>query len=127
MLEQRITELTAAVTQLIAVMSNGQATAPAPQTAPAAMPPAPNFAVPTPQAPAQSWAPPPAAAPAGAPFNDQPGLFAYCQATYTANNALGPVMGQILQKMTPNGEASALQPNQYGEFYAAVEAAKNGK
>ena len=97
----------------------------APQAPPPAAPPA-AAAMPTPPA----WGPPAAApaasAPAQHPFTKQQDIYDYCQAVYQANNAMGPVLGQILQKLTPSGEASALQPTQYGEFYAAVEAAKRG-
>lgn len=85
-----------------------------PQQSPPGMPPAPNFGLP-PQA-----APPVQAA----PFTSQQDLYDYCTHVYQANNLMGPRMEAILKQMTPGGEASQIQPTQYGQFYAAVEAAR---
>lgn len=89
-----------------------------PQGAPG-MPGLPNFGAPPNQAPPQQQAP-------QAPFNTQQGLYDYCQAVYTSNNNLGPKLEAILKSLTPTGEASQVQPHQYGQFFALVEQARAG-
>ena len=101
----------------MAMMPN-PAPVPAPAPAvevPAAAPPA--FMMPTP-APAPAPAP---AAPA-APFTDGKGLMEYVMGKY---RALGPVKGGMIQNvLTEIGckNINEVQPAQYGEFHARVEA-----
>jgi hypothetical protein len=140
-LESKIEALTVAVVALTAAMQNNQA-APAPQmaaTVPAA-PPVPQqaapaaFAPPVQAAPAPAaampappsfMAPPPAApAPAGAPFTDSNGLIKYATDAYhTLGEAKGPGLQNIIASLG-HQNINDVRPDQYGAFYAAVEALK---
>lgn len=137
-IEQAIIDNTAALNRLIAVYTAmaqqpaapvggavvGQITA-APAAAPVAaapqMPAPPTFTMPPP-APAPV-APP---APAGAPFNDAKGLMDYAMDAYTT---MGAAKGSAIQGvLTSLGHANMndVRPDQYGAFYAGVEALKRG-
>lgn len=130
-LEAKIETLTAAVVALTQTLQAQQQAVPAP--APVQAPPVPQFAqqavpaAPAPQMPAPpSFAPPapPAPAPQGAPFTDAKGLIEYATAAY---GQLGAEKGYGMQKvMTDLGvqNINDLRPEQYGAFYAAVEALK---
>lgn len=132
-IEQKISELTAAVTALTAalVQRAGAPTVPqtpvsvnpapvaAPQQAPAAqqqMPALPTFAAaPTPAAPVQ-----------GAPFTDGQGLIAYVMGAY---KEMGPTKGaQIQGVLTQLGynNINDVKPEHYGSLYQGVEALKRG-
>ena len=132
-IEQKISELTAAVTALTAalVQRAGAPTVPqtpvsvnpapvaAPQQAPAAqqqMPALPTFAAaPTPAAPVQ-----------GAPFTDGAGLIAYVMGAY---KEMGPTKGaQIQGVLTQLGynNINDVKPEHYGSLYQGVEALKRG-
>lgn len=127
--DQMMGSLIAAInanTAALQAASNGHV---APQAAPVQMQqPAPQQGWAPPQQPATGMPPGPnyGPPPQQHPFTKQQDIYDYCKSVYDANNAMGPVLGQILQRLTPSGEASALQPTQYGEFYAAVEAARRG-
>ena len=89
-------------------------TAPAPAPAPA-VPAVPAFAMPLP-------APAPAPAAPAAPFTDGKGLMEYVMGKY---RALGPVKGGMIQNVLSEigcKNINEVQPAQYGEFYAKVEA-----
>jgi len=91
--------------------------APAPAPAPA-VPAVPAFAMPLPAAAAPAPAP---AAPA-APFTDGKGLMEYVMGKY---RALGPVKGGMIQNVLSEigcKNINEVQPAQYGEFHARVEA-----
>ena len=132
-IEQKISELTAAVTALTAalVQRAGAPTVPqtpvsvnpapvaAPQQAPAAqqqMPALPTFAAaPTPAAPVQ-----------GAPFTDGQGLIAYVMGAY---KEMGPTKGaQIQGVLTQLGyqNINDVKPEHYGALFQGVEALKRG-
>lgn len=132
-IEQKISELTAAVTALTAALvqragvsnvpqtpvSVNPAPVAAPQQAPAAqqqMPALPTFAAaPTPAAPVQ-----------GAPFTDGQGLIAYVMGAY---KEMGPTKGaQIQGVLTQLGynNINDVKPEQYGTLFAGVEALKRG-
>jgi hypothetical protein len=124
-LEVKIESLTAAVTQLIAVMSQGQqpAAAPAPVAAPvaappvAAMPAPPSFAPPV-------FTPPAATAPTGAPFTDAKGLMDYTMAAY---QAMGATKGAGIQNVLSSmgiANVNDIKPEQFAQFFASVEALK---
>lgn len=128
-LEAKIEALTAAVTQLTAIMSAGKATvqqaAPVAQPAPVAPP-----VVAAPPAVAAMPAPPTFAAPApapaatGAPFADPQGLMQYVMGAY---QAMGPTKGaQIQQILTHIGctNINEVKPEQYGQLYSLVEQLK---
>lgn len=128
-LEAKIEALTAAVTQLTAIMSAGKATvqqaAPVAQPAPVAPP-----VVAAPPAVAAMPAPPTFAAPApapaatGAPFADPQGLMQYVMGAY---QAMGPTKGaQIQQILTQIGctNINDVKPEQYGQLYSLVEQLK---
>ena len=132
-IEQKISELTAAVTALTAalVQRAGAPTVPqtpvsvnpapvaAPQQAPAAqqqMPALPTFAA----------APTPAAAVQGAPFTDGAGLIAYVMGAY---KEMGPTKGALIQGvLTQMGyqNVNDVKPEHYGALYQGVEALKRG-
>lgn len=88
----------------------------APQPPANGMPAPPNYGPPTVVPQVQQAAPP--------PFASQQDLYDYCTHVYQSNNAMGPRMEAILKQMTPGGEASQIQTHQYGQFFAAVEAAR---
>jgi len=132
-IEQKISELTAAVTALTAALvqragvsnvpqtpvSVNPAPVAAPQQAPAAqqqMPALPTFAAaPTPAAPVQ-----------GAPFTDGQGLIAYVMGAY---KEMGPTKGaQIQGVLTQLGynNINDVKPEHYGSLYQGVEALKRG-
>lgn len=133
-LESKIEALTAAVlANTAAIQAAAGATAPqasvtppfVPQQAPVntapqqpttpAMPPTPNF-----------LAQPATPAPAAVPFTDAKGLVDYAMGVY---KVLGPEKGAGVQNViTSLGHANIndVRPDQYGQFYAAVEALKNG-
>ena len=128
MLEQKIEALTAAVNQLIAVMSAGQST----QSAPAA----PQFVAPTPAAPAMPAPPtfisPAPAAPAPAapavqvPFNDGASLINYVMAVY---KEVGPAKGaQIQGVLTSLGyqNINDVKPESYAALHQGIEALRRG-
>ena len=133
-IEQKISELTAAVTALTAALNQRagapivpQAAAPvtqqfAPQTAAApapTMPTLPNFGL-------QAQAPAPAAAVQGAPFTDGAGLIAYVMGAY---KEMGPTKGaQIQGVLTQLGfqNINDVKPEHYGSLFQGVEALKRG-
>ena len=132
-IEQKISELTAAVTALTAaiIAKAGvpivqQAAAPvaqqfAPQTAAA---PAPTM----PALPSFAAAPTPAAAAPvqGAPFTDGAGLIAYVMGAY---KEMGPTKGALIQGvLTGLGyqNINDVKPEHYGSLYQGVEALKRG-
>lgn len=140
-LESKIDTLTAAVVALTAALQDrqaspvvapqaaqmtvGQAPAPAP-----VMPQAPAFtAPPAPVAPPAampalpSFAPPAPAAPAGAPFTDLAGLVKYATESYAALGPKGEMIGQVMAQLG-HDNINNIRPDQYGQFYAAVEALK---
>ncbi len=131
-LETKIEALTAAVNQLIAVMSAGSASVPQPapvvQAQPAApvaapaMPSPPTFAA-TPTAPAAApVAPAPVAA--AAPFSNPQELMQYVMGAY---QAMGPTKGANIQGiLTHLGHSNIndVKPEQYGQLYALVEQLK---
>lgn len=135
-LEQKIEALTAAVVALTQQLQGGAAApaasapvdvAPAPQPTPApvvtapAMPAPPSFAA----APTPAPAAPVLTGPA-APFNTPQGLMEYTMNSY---KAMGPEKGaKIQQVLTSLGHANIndIKPEQYGQFYAGVEAIKAG-
>ena len=93
------------------------AAAPVPAPAPAApaAPAVPAFAMPLP-------APAPAPAAPAAPFTDGKGLMEYVMGKY---RALGPVKGGMIQNVLSEigcKNINEVQPAQYGEFHARVEA-----
>lgn len=134
-LEVKIEALTASVNQLIAVMSAAQQSAPSqPVTQPQAVNPAPIAA---PVAPAPVAAAPvmpalptfapaaPVAAPVTtAPFSTPQQVMEYTMGAY---KAMGPEKGNkiqgILQSMGVQN-LNDLKPEQYGQFYQAVETLK---
>jgi hypothetical protein len=130
-LESKIEALTAAVSQLTAIMSAG--TASVQQPAPVVQAPA----VAAPVAPAPVMPAPPTFAPApapvvaapvvtGAPFTDPNGLMQYVMAAY---QAMGPVKGANIQGiLTSLGHANIndVKPEQYGQLYSMVEQLKAG-
>ena len=131
-IEQKISELTAAVTALTAaiIAKAGvpivqQAAAPvaeqfAPAVAPAptAMPALPSFAAaPTPAA---------AAPVQGAPFTDGQGLIQYVMDAY---KTMGPAKGALIQGvLTGMGyqNINDVKPEHYGSLFQGVEALKRG-
>lgn len=130
-LETKIEALTAAVNQLIAVMSAGTASVqqPAPvvqvqPAAPVAAPVAPAPAMPAP--PTFAPAAPAASAPVttGAPFNTPQELMQYVMGAY---QAMGPTKGANIQGiLTHLGHSNIndVKPEQYGQLYALVEQLK---
>ena len=129
-IEQKISELTAAVTALTAALVQragaptvlqaaapvAQQFAPAVAPAPTAMPTLPTFA-----------AAPAAAAPVqGAPFTDGPGLIQYVMGAY---KDMGPTKGALIQGvLTGLGyqNINDVKPEHYGALYQGVEALKRG-
>lgn len=84
--------------------------------APVAMPAPPTFAAPAPVA-----AP---AAPTGAPFTDTQGLIQYAMGVYQQLGAeKGAKIQGILQTMG-HANINDIKPEQFGQFYAAVEQLK---
>lgn len=130
-LETKIETLTAAVNQLIAVMSAGSASVPQPapvaqvqHAAPVAAPVAPAPAMPAPPtfAPAASVAPAPVTT--GAPFGTPQELMQYVMGAY---QAMGPTKGANIQGiLTSLGHSNIndVKPEQYGQLYAMVEQLK---
>jgi hypothetical protein len=130
-LESKIEALTAAVSQLTAIMSAGTASvqqpAPVVQAPAVAAPvaPAPVAAMPAPP----TFAPAPApvvAAPAApaAPFTNPQELMQYVMAAY---QAMGPVKGANIQGiLTSLGHTNIndVKPEQYGQLHAMVEQLK---
>ena len=131
-IEQKISELTAAVTALTAALNQragastvpqaaapvAQQFAPAVAPAPTAMPTLPTFAAaPTPAH---------AAAVQGAPFTDGAGLIAYVMGAY---KEMGPTKGALIQGvLTQLGyqNINDVKPEHYGSLYQGVEALKRG-
>jgi len=129
-IEQKISELTAAVTALTAALNQragastvlqaaapvAQQFAPAVAPAPTAMPTLPTFA-----------AAPAAVAPVqGAPFTDGPGLIQYVMAAY---KDMGPTKGAGIQGvLTGLGyqNINDVKPEHYGSLFQGVEALKRG-
>ena len=98
--------------------------APAPTPAPVAAPveAAPAPAVPAFAMPLPAAAPAPAPAASAAPFTDGKGLMEYVMGKY---RALGPVKGGMIQNVLSEigcKNINEVQPAQYGEFHARVEA-----
>lgn len=133
-LEAKIEALTAAVQELTAAMRGGvsvpQPAAPVqpPVAAPVVMAPvaAPAPAMPAPPTFQMPAAPAPVAAPAGAPFNTPQGLMEYTMGSY---KAMGPEKGARIQGVLQGlgvANLNDLQPAQYGQFFAGVEALKAG-
>lgn len=130
-LETKIEVLTAAVNQLIAVMSAGSASVPQPAPVVQAQPAAPVAApvVPAPTMPAPPTfqpAAPVVAAPVvtGAPFSTPQELMQYVMGAY---QAMGPTKGANIQGiLTSLGHSNIndVKPEQYGQLYAAVEQLK---
>jgi pyruvate/2-oxoglutarate dehydrogenase complex dihydrolipoamide acyltransferase (E2) component len=128
-LETKIEALTAAVNQLIAVMSAGSASVPQPAPVAQAQPAAP-VAAPVVPAPAMP-APPTFAAPApasavgpAAPFSTPQELMQYVMGAY---QAMGPTKGANIQGiLTHLGHSNIndVKPEQYGQLYAMVEQLK---
>ena len=118
-LEAKIEELTRAVIALTAKIDSMQsevheAPAPAPEPAPAPVAPAPEPA-PAPVAPAPEPVP-------AAPFADGKGLIEYVMSAY---KELGPEKGAGIQNVLVGlgvQNINDVKPEQYGQFYAAVEA-----
>jgi len=108
------------VTHLTADKQPAPAAAPAPMAmmlnpAPVPAPAVPAFAMPLP-------APAPAPAAPAAPFTDGKGLMEYVMGKY---RALGPVKGGMIQNVLSEigcKNINEVQPAQYGEFHARVEA-----
>lgn len=134
-LEVKIEALTASVNQLIAVMSAAQQSAPSqpvtqPQAvniAPVAAPvaPAPVTAAPVmPALPTFAPAPAPVAPVTAAPFSNPQQVMEYTMGAY---KAMGPEKGNkiqgILQSMGVQN-LNDLKPEQYVQFYQAVEQLK---
>lgn len=131
-LEQKIDDLTHAITTLIGVLAQKPETvkpAPAPVAAPIVAAPAPVVTPPVPApVPAPVMPPPPtfaAPAPAAAlPFNDTKSLIGWVMGVY---QALGPAKGaQIQQVLVGLGCANIndVKPEQYAALHAGVEALK---
>ncbi len=131
-IEQKISELTAAVTALTAALNQRAGAPTVPQ---AAAPVAQQFAAPQ-QAPAAQMPAPPsfAAAPApaaaapvqGAPFTDGQGLIAYVMGAY---KDMGPTKGALIQGvLTGLGyqNINDVKPEHYGALFQGVEALKRG-
>jgi len=92
---------------------------PTPAAPAPAAPAVPAFAMPLPAAAA---APAPAPAAPAAPFTDGKGLMEYVMGKY---RALGPVKGGMIQNVLSEigcKNINEVQPAQYGEFHARVEA-----
>ena len=109
------------VAHLTADKQPAPAAAPAPAPVPVAATPAapavPAFAMPLPAA-----APAPAPVGPAAPFTDGKGLMEYVMGKY---RALGPVKGGMIQNVLSEigcKNINEVQPAQYGEFHARVEA-----
>lgn len=128
-IEQKISDLTAAINALTTVLNQRAGTTTVPQVAPGVpvmqapqvqMPPPPSFAP-----PAQMQFTMPAAAPA-APFADQAGLIAYVMGAY---KEMGAQKGaQIQNVLTGIGvqNINDVKPEQYGALYQGIEALKRG-
>ncbi len=134
-IEQKISDLTAAINALTTVLNQRAGTTTVPQVAPGVpvmqapqapqapqvqMPPPPSFAP-----PAQPQFTMPAAAPA-APFADQAGLIAYVMGAY---KEMGAQKGaQIQNVLTGIGvqNINDVKPEQYGALYQGIEALKRG-
>ena len=126
-LESKIEALTAAVSQLTAVMSAGTASvqqpAPVAQAPAVAAPVAPAPAMPAPPTFAPAPAPVAPAAPA-APFTNPQELMQYVMAAY---QTMGPTKGANIQAiLTHLGHANIndVKPEQYGQLYSMVEQLK---
>jgi hypothetical protein len=134
-LEQRIEQLTLAVTQLTELLVNSTSAisavvnTPVAQNAPVQPVAAPVVQQSVPSAlpfshPAVAPVQQPAA-PAGAPFNDNTGLVQYVMAAYSA---LGPERGGHIQTILSQlgcQTINDLNPAYYSTFYTAVEQLKN--
>ena len=133
-LEQKIDDLTHAITVLIGVMSQKTETVkpvPTPVAAPIVAAPAPVVTPPVPvPAPAPVMPPPPTfAAPAPAPtaalpFSDTKSLIGWVMGVY---QALGPAKGAQIQQVLVNlgcANINDVKPEQYAALYAGVEALK---
>ena len=133
-IEQKISELTAAVTALTAALNQRAGGAGAPIVQQAAAPVAQQFAAPQPPAAQQqmpalpTFAPAPAAAAPvqGAPFTDGQGLIAYVMGAY---KDMGPTKGALIQGvLTQMGyqNINDVKPEHYGSLFQGVEALKRG-
>ena len=131
-IEQKISELTAAVTALTAALNQRAGAPTVPQatgavtggtalgTMPAAqaqMPTLPTFAAPAPAA---------AAPVQGAPFTDGPGLIQYVMGAY---KDMGPTKGALIQGVLTQlgyNNINDVKPEHYGSLFQGVEALKRG-
>lgn len=133
-LEQKIDDLTHAITTLIGVLAQKPETVkpvPTPVSAPMVAAPAPVVTPPVPvPAPAPVMPPPPTfAAPAPAPtaalpFSDTKSLIGWVMGVY---QALGPAKGAQIQQVLVNlgcANINDVKPEQYAALYAGVEALK---
>ena len=134
-IEQKISELTAAVTALTAALVQRAGVSNVPQT-PVSVNPAP-VATPV-AAPQQAWqqqmpalptfaaAPTPAAPVQGAPFTDGQGLIAYVMGAYKEMGATkgAGIQGVLTQLGYQN--INDVKPEHYGALYQGVEALKRG-
>ena len=133
-IEQKISELTAAVTALTAALVQRAGGAGAPIVQQAAAPVAQQFAAPQPPAAQQqmpalpTFAPAPAAAAPvqGAPFTDGQGLIAYVMGAYKEMGATkgAGIQGVLTQLGYQN--INDVKPELYGALYQGVEALKRG-
>ena len=132
-IEQKISELTAAVTALTAALVQ-RAGAPIVQQAAGAVTggtslgnmPAAQQQMPAPPSFAAAPAPAAAAPVQGAPFTDGPGLIAYVMGAY---KDMGPTKGAGIQGvLTGLGyqNINDVKPEHYGSLYQGVEALKRG-
>jgi len=135
-IETNLASIAKSLETLVTHMTADKQPAPAPAALPtvlaapspvAAAPAAPVEAAPAPAVPAFAM-PLPAAAPApapvgpAAPFTDGKGLMEYVMGKY---RALGPVKGGMIQNVLSEigcKNINEVQPAQYGEFHARVEA-----
>ena len=135
-IEQKISELTAAVTALTAALNQRAGGAGAPIVQQAAAPVTQQFAPQTAAAPAPTMptlptfaaapTPTPAAAVQGAPFTDGAGLIAYVMGAY---KEMGPTKGALIQGvLTQLGyqNINDVKPEHYGSLFQGVEALKRG-
>ena len=116
-LETLVAHLTADKQPAPAAAPAPMAMMPNPAPVPAPAPAVPAFAMPLPAA-----APAPAPVGPAAPFTDGKGLMEYVMGKY---RALGPVKGGMIQNVLSEigcKNINEVQPAQYGEFHARVEA-----
>ena len=125
-IEQKISELTAAVTALTAALTQRAGVSNVPQT-PVSVNPAPVAAQQQmPALPTFAAAPTPAAPVQGAPFTDGQGLIAYVMGAYKEMGATkgANIQGVLTQLGYQN--INDVKPEHYGALYQGVEALKRG-